>query len=388
MATATALTHEKVWFEKPSYDKAERLYFERMAKVMSNKIIRSYALNTDNSVINKHEDLININASMKSKTEKSKESKDNKSLHSDNNVSTDVLKQYKCQAKNSKNLKKENECNVLKTDDLNIIEKCDVIDVKEEDINFCNDTVNTKCTSKEVKEKKNKADTRHRNRGKGKDNIKEKKEQLPNKMDDIAAFTEISNSNQDVGSRIASLEKDNQDLRNVVQELRHIIEKLEKRVNVLEEEKPSLPPLQICPAKPSEMIEKPSPKEEDDEDLDLFGSDSEAKTAKIREERLAAYAAKKAKKPALIAKSNIIFDVKPWDDETDMKDMECKVRKIETDGLLWGAAKLVPLAFGIHKLQISCVVEDEKVSVDWLTEQIQEIEDLVQSVDIAAFNKI
>lgn len=51
-------------------------------------------------------------------------------------------------------------------------------------------------------------------------------------------------------------------------------------------------------------------------------------------------------------------------------------------------AKLVPLAFGIHKLQISCVVEDDKVSVDWLTEQIQEIEDYVQSVDIAAFNKV
>lgn len=51
-------------------------------------------------------------------------------------------------------------------------------------------------------------------------------------------------------------------------------------------------------------------------------------------------------------------------------------------------AKLVPLAFGIHKLQISCVVEDDKVSVDWLTEQIQDIEDYVQSVDIAAFNKV
>lgn len=48
----------------------------------------------------------------------------------------------------------------------------------------------------------------------------------------------------------------------------------------------------------------------------------------------------------------------------------------------------MPLAFGIHKLQISCVVEDEKVSVDWLTEQIQELEDYVQSVDIAAFNKV
>ena len=51
-------------------------------------------------------------------------------------------------------------------------------------------------------------------------------------------------------------------------------------------------------------------------------------------------------------------------------------------------AKLVPLAYGIKKLQISTVVEDDKISVDWLVETIQEIEDLVQSVDIAAFNKI
>lgn len=56
--------------------------------------------------------------------------------------------------------------------------------------------------------------------------------------------------------------------------------------------------------------------------------------------------------------------------------------------ILYSAAKLVPLAYGIKKLQIGCVVEDEKVSVDWLTEEIQNFEDLVQSVDIAAFNKI
>ena len=41
--------------------------------------------------------------------------------------------------------------------------------------------------------------------------------------------------------------------------------------------------------------------------------------------------------PALIAKSNIILDVKPWDDETDMKEMERLVRTVEMDGLLWGA---------------------------------------------------
>ena len=43
--------------------------------------------------------------------------------------------------------------------------------------------------------------------------------------------------------------------------------------------------------------------------------------------------------PALIAKSNIILDVKPWDDETDMAELEKCVRTIEMDGLLWGACK-------------------------------------------------
>lgn len=48
----------------------------------------------------------------------------------------------------------------------------------------------------------------------------------------------------------------------------------------------------------------------------------------------------------------------------------------------------MPVGFGIHKLQIMCVVEDEKVSVDLLIEEIQKFEEHVQSVDIVAFNKI
>ena len=47
---------------------------------------------------------------------------------------------------------------------------------------------------------------------------------------------------------------------------------------------------------------------------------------------------------------------------SDMAEVERNVRSIEKDGLLWGASKLVPVAYGIKKLQISCVVEDEKVS--------------------------
>jgi len=130
--------------------------------------------------------------------------------------------------------------------------------------------------------------------------------------------------------------------------------------------------------------------DDDDDDMDLFGSDEEddAEAERIKAERVAAYQAKKSNKPALIAKSSVLLDVKPWDDETDMKEMEKMVRSIQMDGLLWGAAKLVPVGYGIHKLQIMCVIEDEKVSIDLLSEQMEAFEDLVQSVDVAAFNKI
>ncbi|XP_075591406.1 glutamyl-tRNA(Gln) amidotransferase subunit B, mitochondrial isoform X1 [Dermatophagoides farinae] len=91
-------------------------------------------------------------------------------------------------------------------------------------------------------------------------------------------------------------------------------------------------------------------------------------------------------KPAAVAKSSVVLDIKPWDDETDMKEMERLARTVEMDGLVW--AKLVPLAFGIKKLQIVCVIEDEKVSVEELGEKLTEFEDYIQSVDVAAFNKI
>lgn len=35
------------------------------------------------------------------------------------------------------------------------------------------------------------------------------------------------------------------------------------------------------------------------------------------------------------------MDVKPWDDETDMKKLEEAVRSVEMEGLLWGACTLI-----------------------------------------------
>jgi len=129
----------------------------------------------------------------------------------------------------------------------------------------------------------------------------------------------------------------------------------------------------------------------DDDDVDLFASDDEEASAEaeaLKQKRVAEYTAKKAKKPAVIAKSNVILDVKPWDDETNMKDLENAVRSIEMDGLLWGTSKLVPVGYGINKLQINTVVEDDKVSIDELQEKIEAFEDFVQSSDVVAFNKI
>ena len=59
------------------------------------------------------------------------------------------------------------------------------------------------------------------------------------------------------------------------------------------------------------------------------------------------------------------------------------------DGLVWKTEfKKEPVAFGVWKLIIGCVVEDEKVPIDDLTDAITAFEDNVQSVDIAAFNKV
>ncbi|XP_013996772.2 elongation factor 1-delta isoform X3 [Salmo salar] len=179
-----------------------------------------------------------------------------------------------------------------------------------------------------------------------------------------------------------SLELENQGLHKVVEDLRAALFKLENRVQVLERS-PAVPCVKAVTVQSVKV-------EEEDDDIDLFGSDEEEdeEAERMKEERIAAYAAKKSKKPALIAKSSILLDVKPWDDETDMSKLEECVRSVVADGLLWGQSKLVPVGYGIKKLQIGCVVEDDKVGTDLLEEELTKFEDYVQSVDVAAFNKI
>jgi len=138
------------------------------------------------------------------------------------------------------------------------------------------------------------------------------------------------------------------------------------------------------------MNPKDAPAEDDDE-MDLFGSDEEEEDPEVvaeREKRLADYKKKKEGKAKPAAKTTVTLDVKPWDDETDMKELTANVKAIEMDGLVWGGSQLVAVGFGIKKLQINCVVEDDKVSMEDLQGKIEEDEDHVQSTDVAAMQKI
>jgi len=188
--------------------------------------------------------------------------------------------------------------------------------------------------------------------------------------------------------KLKDLELENKDLKKVTSDLKAMVLKLENRVTQLEKGKPAAAP---APAKAA-----PAPAaaddDDDDDDVDLFGSDSESEDdeekKKRTEERLQAYHAKKATKKAVIAKTSVCLDIKPWDDETDMNEMLKQVKTIEKDGLVWGASKLVPVGYGINKLRIIMVVEDEKVSIDEVQEQIAEFEDFVQSVDVESMQKI
>ncbi|CAI5741704.1 unnamed protein product [Peronospora destructor] len=133
-----------------------------------------------------------------------------------------------------------------------------------------------------------------------------------------------------------------------------------------------------APAKKKQAPKKtasPAPKnvEKDEEDDDLFEA---AKSAK-----------KEKKKP--VERSQVVLEVKPWEAETDLEELAAKIKALPVEGLTWGEGhKLVPVAFGIKKLLVQCVIIDDLVLLDDITEAIEGFEDYVQSVDVTSMNKL
>lgn len=89
-----------------------------------------------------------------------------------------------------------------------------------------------------------------------------------------------------------------------------------------------------------------------------------------------------------MAKSFVTFAVKPDTAERDLNELAQRVLEIAFNGLEWKSDyHLIDIAFGMKKIQIGCVIEDDRINVDDVTERIESLEG-VTSADIEAFSKI
>eukprot|EP01022_Parablepharisma_sp_SALTPOND_P004458 TRINITY_DN120341_c0_g1_i1.p3 TRINITY_DN120341_c0_g1~~TRINITY_DN120341_c0_g1_i1.p3 ORF type:complete len:226 (+),score=78.78 TRINITY_DN120341_c0_g1_i1:1188-1865(+) len=139
--------------------------------------------------------------------------------------------------------------------------------------------------------------------------------------------------------------------------------------------------------------EEPKKVEEEVAEDDIFGGDEDLEAAKkALEEKKKEDEKKKKEKKKEAAKSYIRFEVKVFDTATDLDKLAHRIYKdVNMDGLKWEKSyNKEPFAFGVEKLIISCIIEDEKVSSEDIIESIQEFDEgeLVQSVDILVFNKL
>jgi glutathione S-transferase/translation elongation factor EF-1beta len=119
------------------------------------------------------------------------------------------------------------------------------------------------------------------------------------------------------------------------------------------------------------VVEAPEQEEKaaeaDEDEFDPFADEPEDEEAeKAKQERFKEIA-KTAKSygKVVVAKSLIIWEVKPWAEDTDLDALAKKILAIEQDGLVWKTEyKKEPIAYGVFKLVIGATIEDLKVSTD------------------------
>ncbi|EAL67153.1 elongation factor 1b-related protein [Dictyostelium discoideum AX4] len=81
----------------------------------------------------------------------------------------------------------------------------------------------------------------------------------------------------------------------------------------------------------------------------------------------------------MTGKISVVFRVSPWDEETDIKKVEERVRSISKEGLHWGDSKNESVFGDIKVLKILAVIEPS-VSVDEIEQEISDFDDLVQVI--------
>ena len=126
--------------------------------------------------------------------------------------------------------------------------------------------------------------------------------------------------------------------------------------------------------------------------MDLFGE-------KIKEDKKSKEEMKrknkennKSEKKKEVDKSHVTLEIKGWDADQDLDSLAKKIiSTIKKDGLRWNTGyKLEEVAFGVKKIVIAFIAEDEKCSVQEIQEIIDELESWendIQQVEVVSFNK-
>ncbi|CAG9329762.1 unnamed protein product [Blepharisma stoltei] len=99
----------------------------------------------------------------------------------------------------------------------------------------------------------------------------------------------------------------------------------------------------------------------------------------------------------MMAKSSteIVLDIKPYDQTTNLGELAEKVFKtVCFEGLSWNSDYTIsPIAFGLKKLVVKGTISGNLVNIDDLMDEINYMKgsddsDIVHSVDLASFRRI
>jgi len=172
-----------------------------------------------------------------------------------------------------------------------------------------------------------------------------------------------------------------------------------KKVNSPKKEAVASPKKEVSsPKKEAASSPKKAAKEEeeeeeiDDEDDPFADDDDDAEAAEALKKKLEKHKADLASgKVKATQRSMIVLDVKPFDEETDLEALATHIKSLTHEGIQnWGQEhKFVEVAYGIKKLVLSAVVFDDLCGVDEISDLIMEQnEDKVQSIDVAAMSKV
>ncbi|KLJ07358.1 hypothetical protein EMPG_17167 [Blastomyces silverae] len=142
------------------------------------------------------------------------------------------------------------------------------------------------------------------------------------------------------------------------------------------------------------VIAKKPAADDDDSDMDLFGSDDEEEDPELvaqREKNLEEYRKKKATKEEKIAKSFVTLEIKPMSSRTPMTQLRDEIKRYLTKdgpaernglpldqdtrparpGIVYSADKFKDIGYGIKKLQVIFTVQDNLISVSDLQDDIE-----------------